>query len=108
MEKNIIVLLVVFLLFPRQPGSPPGAGKITTSGASLAHDVEVTDNACILNAFTDTTLEDLPTMQDQAPANLGTPYLITRSVKLDNGSYLPFDQVRFYTEPAGGLGYVQY
>jgi len=107
-KQMIIVFLAAFLLIAGQVVSAKGGDKVTISGGSLAHDVEVTDNACILNAFSDSNLEDLTTMQDHAPADLGTPYLITRSAKLLDGSYLPFDRVRFYTDPTGGLGYVHY
>src|SRR5664279_4380288 len=104
----IIVFLAVFLLIAGQVVTAKGGDKVTISGGSLAHDVEVTDNACILNAFLDQNLEDLTTMQDHAPADLGTEYLITRSTKNSDGSYQPFDRLRFYTDPAGGLGYVHY
>ena len=108
MKRIILVLCAALLLVIGQVVSAKGGDKVTITGDTLAQPIELSDNACILNAFNDTNLEDLTTMQDQAPADLGASYLITRSTKNLDGSYLPFDRVRYYLDLSGGLGYVQY
>ena len=111
MKRNLFLLLLALLsLFAVGIASAKGGDKITISGASLAHDIAITDNACVLNAFSDSNLEDLTTRFAQPPAAsaLGASYLITRYTKLLDDTYQPFDQLQFYTDSAGGLGYVHF
>src|SRR5689334_347627 len=82
------LLIVVLALLTGGIASAKGGDKITISGASLAHDIEITDNACILNAFSDTNLEDLTTQFEQATpsTSLGEKYLITRYTKVSDST----------------------
>jgi len=111
MKRILLVLLVAVLaLLTGGIASAKGGDKITISGASLSHPIEITDNACTLNAFSDSNLEDLTSRLEQAPpsASLGERYLITSYTRISDNSYEPFEQVEFYTDPAGGLGYIHY
>ncbi|MEO8394396.1 MAG: hypothetical protein ABI700_15495 [Chloroflexota bacterium] len=104
------LILSVLLLLTAGIASAKGGDKVTISGDSLSKDIEITDNSCILNAFSDSNLEDLTTRLSEAPplASLGTRYLITRYTRNLDDSYSPFDQVEFYSDPAGELGYVHF
>jgi len=110
--KRILILLflVVLALFTGTIAFAKGGDKITITGESLAQPIEITDNACILNAFAESNLEDLTTRSEQAPpaASLGERYLITSYTKNLDGSYDPFEQMEYYPDPAGGLGYIHY
>ncbi len=111
MKRILSLLLVAVLaLISVSTAAAKGGDKVTITGEALAQDIEVTDNACILNAFSDSNLEDLTTRFEQAPpaASLGERYLITRYTRNLDDSYSPFDQVEFYSDPAGGLGYVHF
>src|SRR3982751_6101675 len=116
MEKQLMkrilpfLLTIILALISVGIASAKGSDKITISGDSLAQDIEITDNQCILNAFMDSNLGDLTTRFDQPPtaSDLGERYLITRYTRNLDESYAPFDQVEFYSNPTGGLGYVHF
>ena len=110
--KRILSLLLLAVLTLVSAGmvAAKGGDKVTITGETLAQDIEITDNRCILNAFSDSNLEDLTTRFEPAPAaaSLGDRYLITRYTRNLDDSYSPFDQVEYYSDPAGGLGFVHY
>jgi hypothetical protein len=86
--------------------------KVTISGGDLSAEIEVTDDAGILEALGTMMLEDFDTRTPDAPEGFddswGDGYLITRFYEDPPGHFFPFDAVLYYPDPEGGRGYIQY
>ena len=80
--------------------------KVVISSPSLPHDIVIENDTCMLNALALGNLEDLTMQVNGTPKVEGNGYLVTRYMKQSDGSYLPFDQARFYRDPAGGYMYI--
>lgn len=106
--KSLVILLVgigigIGIQAALAKGTPD---KVVISSGALPHDIVITDNTCMLNALSVGNLED-PTMRvNGTPKVEGDGYLVTRYLRNDDGSYLVFDQARFYRDPQGGYMYV--
>lgn len=108
MKQILGLALGLLLLIGVTSVAAKGDNMVRITGDTLDQPVEVKNNPCILSAFTDSSLEDLTTMTDRPPTKLGASFLITRYMQVGTNTYQPLDHVRYYLDPAGGLGYVRY
>ncbi len=104
----LVLVLVAALLLAQSALAKGTPDKVTISGADLPHEIVITGDEDALNTLGLMELEDYDTLTSDAPEGIsGDGYLITRFYGV-RGDYVPFDQVRYYPDPAGGRGYVQY
>jgi hypothetical protein len=83
--------------------------KITISGGDLPGEIEITGDYATMSALSMMSLEDYQTLTPDAPQNIsGDGYLITRFYETSSGRYVAFDEVRYYPNPDGGRGYLNY
>lgn len=107
--KQIVMLLLgVMIGVTIQAALAKGDARITISGGDLPEEVEITDDACLKNALSMGNIDDHSMLVRTPPNVEGEGYLITRYDQLNDGGYQPFDALRFYFDPVGGRGYVQY
>ncbi len=110
MNRKSLVMIIVGILIGMglQTVLAKGDAKVTISGGDLPQDIEITQDACVMNALAVTNIAD-PSMLVRTPPDVqGEGYLITHYDQLNTGEYQPFDSLRFYFDPRGGRGYVQY
>jgi WD40 repeat protein len=81
--------------------------KVEISGAGLSGVVEVTDPQ-LLDAFEMTTFQDFDQGTIDPPEIIGGGYKILRGWDDPSGHFLAFDEVVYYSDPAGGRGYLYY
>ena len=107
-RKFIGLLFGILLLVSGSAVSAKENDKVTISGDTLAQDVVIEGDTCLLNALSEPNLEDVTTMTRQPPADLGASFLITRYMQTGDTTYQPFEHLRYYLDPVGGIGYVNY
>ncbi len=107
--RSIMLLLIGILIgVGMQAVLAKGDAKVTITGGDLPQDIEISEDACVKNALSVGNIND-PTMLVRTPPDVqGDGYLITHYDQLNTGDYQPFDSLRFYFDPKGGYGYVQY
>lgn len=106
--KNMAMLVLGVLIgVTMQAVIAKGDARITISGGDLPYEVEITDDACLMNALMPGSIDDHAMLVRTPPDVEGDGYLITRYDLLNNGDYQPFNAARFYFDPRGGYGYVQ-
>lgn len=109
MNIRSVAMLVLGILIgvTMQAVIAKGDARITISGGDLPNEIEITDDACLMNALMPGNIDDHTMLVRTPPHVEGDGYLITRYDLLNNGDYQPFNSVRFYFDPRGGYGYVQ-
>lgn len=109
MKAKILVGLLVSLLLAQSALAKGPPQKITISGGDLPGEIEIINDESTLNALAMMQLEDHRTLTPDAPENIsGDGYLITRYYEVSSGRYVAFDEVRYYPNPDGGRGYLNY
>ncbi len=107
--RNVAMLVLGVLIgVTMQAVIAKGDARVTISGGDLPYEVEITDDACLMNALSMGNLDDHSMPVRTPPQVEGEGYLITRYDLLNGGSYQPFDALHFYFDPLGGYGYVHY
>src|SRR4051812_21810920 len=95
-------LIVGLLLASPVLGKGPPQ-KVTISGGMLMPQIVLTGDQPTLDALGFMTLEDYTTLAAEAPPGIGgAGYLITRYYETSPNQYVPFDQLIYYPNPAGG------
>ena len=110
MKPKLLVLLMLIALLVTQVALAKGPPqKVTISGGDLAEEIEITGDEATLNALAMMTLEDYRTRSDEAPSVEGDGYFIARYyMDSRTGRYIPFDELRYFPDPEGGRGYINY
>lgn len=106
MLSLMIVLTIVGLAADSRAEAKGPVDKVTISGPGLEEPIEITDTKTT-EFLSMAMLEDFG-RHIVAPDRLGPGYELTRSFRLENGSYQPFDRVAYYPDLYGGSGYVNY
>lgn len=107
--KLVTAALIAGLVLAQAALAKGPPQKITISGGDLAHEIEITDDEATLNALAMMALEDYTTLTPDAPEGIsGDGYLITRFYEQSAGRYVAFDEERYYPDPDGGRGYLNY
>ncbi len=116
-KRGGLLLLIAALLLAAPISWAKGPPqKVTITGGDLPHDVEITDDAAVLDALQMLVLEDYDTRSPYEPLDIaaygdssGEGYLITRYyVNSLNGQYVAFDELRYYPARDSGQGYLRY
>lgn len=106
--RNVAMLVLGVLIgVTMQAVIAKGDARITISGGDLPYEVEITDDACLMNALMPGNIDDHSMLVRTPPDVEGDGYLITRYDLLNSGDYQLFNALRFYFDPLGGYGYVQ-
>lgn len=109
MKAKFLVVLLASLLITQAALAKGPPQKITISGGDLLHEIEITGDEAMLNALAMMSLEDYRTLTPDAPENIsGDGYLITRYYEVSSGRFVAFDEVRYFPDPDGGRGYLNY
>lgn len=109
MKARLLVLLIVIALLAVQAALAKGPPqKVTISGGDLAEEIEILGDEPALTALAMMTLEDYETRSDEAPDVDGEGYLVTRFFETTAGHYFPFDEIRYFPDPEGGHGHINY
>ena len=109
MKAKILVALLAALVLTQAALAKGPPQKVTVSGGDLPHEIEITGDEALLNALAMMSLEDYQTLTPDAPETIsGDGYLITRFYEVSSGRYVAFDAVRYYPNPDGGKGYLNY
>jgi len=111
--KSVVMLLIGILIGIAIQGVLPSAlakgdARVTISGGDLPEEIDISEDACVMNALSAGSLDDYSMYVRTAPQVEGDGYLVTRYDLLNTGEYQPFDRLHFYFDPRGGVGYVQY
>jgi len=103
-----LVLIGVLLLAQAALAKGPPQ-KVTISGEGLLSEIILVGDTDKLGALGMMVLEDYTTRSANAPESIsGEGYLITRFFEESPKRYVAFDSVRYYPDPAGGSGYINF
>lgn len=103
----VLLSLLIALALPGLASAKGPAQRITIVGPGLEGELEIVNDAALLNALSMTMLEDFMQPVDP-PARPAPGFEITRFYEANTGGYVPFDVVVYHPAPEGEPGAIYY
>ncbi|MEL7675038.1 MAG: hypothetical protein AAGU78_14975, partial [Chloroflexota bacterium] len=103
----VLLSLLIALALPGLASAKGPAQRITIIGPGLEGELEIVNDAALLNALSMTMLEDFMQPIDP-PARPAPGFEITRFYEANTGGYVPFDVVVYHPAPEGEPGAIYY